>query len=268
MRKIALTLMFAAACAAPPALAQAREAQTVEQCLRVLQELQAMPDLGIPDWLLQRAQGIAVLPEVVKASAFLGGRGGTGVLLLRQDDGSWSNPLFIGIGAGSIGWQFGVQASDVVLVFTTRRSIEGITDGKITLGGDAAAVAGPVGRSATAATSVTFDAEVYSYSRAKGLFAGVSLEGSFLFIRDSANARFYDKPGVVASEIIAPTAPRAAAPAPALIAELSRMTAAPADADGPAAAPAPSSQPVPPADADQEAKTFPMADPNPGAEPR
>lgn len=266
MRKIALTLMFAAALAAPPALAQAREAQTVEQCLKVLTEMQAMPDLGVPDWLLQRAEGIAVLPEVVKAGAFLGGRGGTGVLLLRQADGSWSNPLFVGIGAGSVGWQFGVQASDIVLVFTTRRSIEGIADGKVTLGGDAAAVAGPVGRSATAATSMTFDAEVYSYSRARGLFAGVSLEGSVLFIRDRSNARFYDKPGVVPSDIIAPTAPRAPAPAPALLAEVARLTAAPAAVGAPAAVPGP--LPKAPAAPQEGAKTFPMADPDPGAEPR
>ncbi len=269
MRKIALTLIFAVACAAPPAPAQAREAEIIDSSLTVLTEMQAMPDLGIPDWLLQRAEGIAILPEVVKASAFLGGRGGTGVLVLRQADGSWSNPLFIGIGAGSIGWQFGVQASDVVLVFTTRRSIEGITDGKITLGGDAAAVAGPVGRSATAATSMTFDAEVYSYSRARGLFAGVSLEGSFLFIRDRSNARFYDKPGVVASDIVAPTAPRAPAPAPALVAEVARITAVPAATDTPAAVQGPAPGPAGPPETTQDgARTYPMADPNPGVEPR
>ncbi len=269
MRKIALILLLAAACAAQPTPAHAREAQTIEQCLAVLTDMQAMPDLGIPDWLLQRAEGIAILPEVVKAGAFLGGRGGTGVLLLRQADGSWSNPLFIGIGAGSIGWQFGVQASDIVLVFTTRQSIEGIGDGKVTLGGEAAAVAGPVGRSASAATSMTFDAEVYSYSRARGLFAGVSLEGSVLFIRDGANARFYGKSGVIASDIIAPTAPRAAAPAPALIAEVARITAAPAIAPAPAVQPGVLPGPAaPPADAPQGTKTFPMADPDPGAEPR
>lgn len=269
MRKIALILMFAATWTVLPASAHGREAQTVEQCLGILTEMQAMPDLGVPDWLLQRAEGIAILPEVVKVGAFLGGRGGTGVLLLRQADGSWSNPLFIGLGAGSAGWQFGVQLSDVILVFTTRKSIEGITDGKITLGGDAAAVAGPVGRSATAATSVTFDAEVYSYSRAKGLFAGVSLEGSVLFIRNRANARFYEKPGVIASDIIAPTAPRGPAPVPALIAEVTRITAMPAEVPEATAQPDQLPSPAaPPAGTQEEARTFPMADPNPGAEPR
>jgi len=186
MPKILSILFLAGALAAGPALAADGEAEIIDDSLKVLTEVQAMPDLQVPDWLLQRAEGIAILPEVVKAGIGIGGRGGTGVLLVRHRDGSWSNPLFVGLGAGSFGFQFGIQAADVVLVFTTRKSVEGITDGKITLGGDAAAVAGPVGRSASAATSVTLDAEVYSYSRAKGLFAGVSLEGSVLFIRDKA----------------------------------------------------------------------------------
>jgi lipid-binding SYLF domain-containing protein len=269
MRKTVFGLIIAAVFAAPAVHAQEREAQIVQNSLTVLREVQAMPDLQVPDWLLQRAQGIAILPEVIKAGALIGGRGGTGVLLLRQDDGSWSNPLFIGLGAGSIGWQFGVQAADVVLVFTTRKSIEGITDGKITLGGDIAAVAGPVGRSASAATSVTLDAEVYSYSRAKGLFAGVSLEGGVLFMRDNANERFYGKSRVIPSEIIAPDAPLAPAPAPELIQEVARITSAAAPAASqalPASATAPSASPAPPAPP-AEAQTFPMSDPNPGAEP-
>lgn len=270
MRLTAPILILCALLIAGPAVASEGESAIIDKSLKVLTEVQAMPDLQVPDWLLQRAEGIAILPEVVKAGAIVGGRGGTGVLLVRRRDGSWSNPLFVGIGAGSIGWQFGVQASDVVLVFTTRKSVEGISDGKITLGGDAAAVAGPVGRSASAATSVTLDAEVYSYSRAQGLFAGVSLEGSVLFIRDAANERFYAKKNVVASDIIAETAPLAPAPAPALIDEVARITAAAAPApvqstSSSAAAPAPS-QPAP-TPAPAEAQTFPMADPAPGAEP-
>jgi len=271
MHKLALSILFAATLVAVPAQAQdnGREAETVQKALTVLTEVQAMPDLQVPDWLLQRAEGIAILPEVVKAGAIVGGSGGTGVLLVKHTDGTWSNPLFIGLGAGSFGWQFGVQAADVVLVFTTRKSIEGIADGKITLGGDAAAVAGPVGRSASAATSVTFDAEIYSYSRAKGLFAGVSLEGSVLFIRDNANARFYGKPGVVASDIVDRSAPMAPPPAPELIQEVTRITAAPAATQS-APAPATPTQAAPatPAAAPAEAQTFPMADPNPGAEPK
>jgi lipid-binding SYLF domain-containing protein len=270
MPKILPALFLAGLLAAGPAMAADGEAAIIDNSLKVLTEVQAMPDLQVPDWLLQRAEGIAILPEVVKAGIGIGGRGGTGVMLVRHRDGSWSNPLFIGLGAGSFGFQFGIQAADVVLVFTTRKSVEGITDGKITLGGDAAAVAGPVGRSASAATSVTLDAEVYSYSRAKGLFAGVSLEGSVLFIRDAANERFYGKDGVIASDIISETAPTGPPPAPALIQEVARLTAAPtaapADQTPTADQAAPATQPPPPPSGDQ-AQTFPMADPAPGTEP-
>jgi len=272
MRKIAPTLLFVVVLAGVPAHAQEKERELVQNSLTVVGEIQSMPDLQVPDWLLQKAEGIAILPEVVKAGAFIGGRGGTGVLLTRHRDGSWSNPLFIGIGAGSIGWQFGVQTADIVLVFTTRRSIEGIGDGKITLGGDASAVAGPVGRSATAATSVTLDAEIYSYSRAQGLFAGVSLEGSVIAIRDKANERFYGKRGVTASEVLAEDAPLAPEPAPALIREIERITAR--GVAEPAAAPPaqePSTSAAAPAGEDPPpsgTQTFPMADPNPGAEPQ
>ncbi len=258
-------LLLAAWVAAAPALADTREQQTIDRSREVLTELQAIPDLRVPDWLLQRAEGIAILPEVVKAGVIFGGRGGTGVMLVRQKDGRWSNPLFIGIGAGSVGWQFGIQATDMVFVFTTRRSVEGVADGKLTLGADAAAVAGPVGRSATAATDVTLAAEVYSYSRSAGLFAGVSLEGSYLFVRKRANERFYGKRGILGSDVLAPDAPLAPAPAPALIAEVARLTTAgAAPAPRPAAAPAPAAANEPAGGA----QTFPMADPKPGEEPR
>jgi lipid-binding SYLF domain-containing protein len=262
-------LLLAAALAAGPALAESKEQKTIHKSLEVLTELQAMPDLKVPDWLLQRAEGIAILPEVVKAGVMFGGRGGTGVMLVRQPDGRWSNPLFIGIGAGSFGFQFGIQATDMVFVFTTRRSVEGVADGKLTLGADAAAAAGPVGRAATAATDVTLGAEVYSYSRSQGLFAGVSLEGTYLFVRDGANGRFYGKQGILGSEVLSPSAPLAPAPAPALIAEVARITAVPPGAPAPAAAqPAPAAATPAPAPATGGAQTFPMADPKPGEEPR
>lgn len=268
MRMTAIApLLLVAAVVALPARAGSSEQQTIDRSLEVLTQLQSIPDLQVPDWLLQRAEGIAILPEVVKAGVIFGGRGGTGVLLVRQQDGRWSNPLFIGIGAGSFGWQFGVQATDMVFVFTTRRSVEGVADGKLTLGADAAAVAGPVGRTATAATDLTLAAEVYSYSRSAGLFAGVSLEGSYLFVRKRANERFYGKRGILGSEILAADAPLAPAPAPALIAEVARITAAPATASAPAPAPAPTPAAQPPAGSGG-AQTFPMADPKPGEEPR
>lgn len=259
--------LLAATLIGAPAGAESREQKILNDSLRVLTELQAMPDLRVPDWLLQRAEGIAILPEVVKAGVIFGGRGGTGVLLVRQPDGRWSNPLFIGIGAGSFGWQFGIQATDMVFVFTTRRSVEGVAGGKLTLGADAAAVAGPVGRAASAATDLTLSAEVYSYSRSQGLFAGVSLEGTYLFVRQRANERFYGKKGILGSEVLAVGAPLAPAPAPALIAEVARITAAPAAAPTRPSAPSPATAVQPPAETGS-AQTFPMADPKPGEEPR
>jgi lipid-binding SYLF domain-containing protein len=183
------------------ALAQTREEKRVETITQVLAETQAMPDQQIPDWLLQRAQGIAVIPEVLKVGLGIGGRGGRGVLLVRQPDGGWSNPSFITLAGGSFGWQAGVQSSDIVLVFTTRKGVEGITGGKFTLGADASVAVGPVGRQVSGGTDVTLDAEVYSYSRAKGLFGGLAIDGTVLSIDHRANAAYYGRAGVLASEI-------------------------------------------------------------------
>ena len=112
MRKIASIIFIAATIVTAPTQAQDRnrEAEIVQKSLTVLTEVQSMPDLQVPDWLLERAEGIAILPEVIKAGAIVGGRGGNGVLLVRHRDGGWSNPLFIGLGAGSFGWQFGVHS--------------------------------------------------------------------------------------------------------------------------------------------------------------
>ncbi len=121
----------------------------------------------------------------------VGGRHGRGVLIIKDEKGLWQNPYFITFTGGSIGWQIGAQASDVILVFKSRRSIEAIRKGKFTLGADAAVAAGPVGRQAEAATDTTLRAEIYSFARSRGLFAGVSLEGSSLSIDNEAVWDFY-----------------------------------------------------------------------------
>ncbi len=243
-----------------PATTDSREAATLSQSMTVLRELQAIPDQRIPDLLLSRAEGIVILPANVKVGLIFGARFGNGVMLVRNKDRSWSNPVFISTGGGSWGFQAGGQVSDIVLVFTTRDSIEGITDGKMTLGADASVAAGPVGRTAMAGTSVTFDAEVYAYSKSQGLFAGVSLEGNGIFIAKKANRRFHGTDS--AAEILASTAP-APAPAPELVAEVSKMTttatAAVADKE--------TAEAAPPAAPAAEAKTYPLPDAEPGAEP-
>ena len=150
--------------------------------------------------LLQRAYGVAVIPSVTKVALLLGGRRGSGVLTVRDSRGRFSNPVFINLTGASVGLQFGAQETDVVLVFTTRRGIEGIADGKLTLGVGASVAAGPVGRQAEAAAGV--NAEVFAYSRSRGLFAGIALDGTSLSINDKSNRAFYGRKDVLASEII------------------------------------------------------------------
>jgi lipid-binding SYLF domain-containing protein len=222
---ICVTFAMLAGLAAPDvALAQSREEKRIATVTQVLADTQAMPDQQMPDWLLQRAQGIAVIPEVIKVGLGLGGRGGRGVLLVRTPDGGWSNPSFITLAGGSFGWQAGVQASDIVLVFTTRKGVEGITGGKFTLGADASVAVGPVGRQVSGATDVTLDAEVYSYSRAKGLFGGIAIDGTVISIDHRANAAYYGRPGVLASDIFGPNPPPAPASADALRTQFQRLS--------------------------------------------
>jgi lipid-binding SYLF domain-containing protein len=187
-------LLAAAACLAAPALhAQGREEAKLITATSVMTELRDSRDQQVPQWLLDRAYGIVVVPDVVKVGFWFGGRHGKGVMVVRDDAGRFSSPVFVNLSGGSFGPQIGAQSTDVVLVFTTRRGVEGITDGKVTLGADASVAAGPVGRTASAATDAAFKAEVYSYSRSKGLFAGVALDGSAITIDDKSNAAFYGK---------------------------------------------------------------------------
>jgi lipid-binding SYLF domain-containing protein len=233
-RRIVYTLaLFFAANAA--ALAGNREEARILQSTQVLQDTQAMPDQAVPDWLLRRAQGIAIIPSVVKIALIAGGRGAKGVLLVRDAQGRWSNPVFMTLGGGSFGFQWGLEVSDVILVFTTRRSIEGVTGGKLTLGADASVAVGPIGRSVSGATDIGL-AEVYSYSQSKGLFAGVAIDGTVLAIDHNANAEYYQRPGVLASDILAATAP---APPPSAQRLLDTLRRLPSGGDGVAPAPGP-----------------------------
>lgn len=165
--------------------------ERVVRAIDVLQDFTAMPEQGIPPNLLANSHAIAVIPGVIKAGLGLGGRYGKGILIVRQDDGAWSNPAFISLGGASFGWQLGAQSTDMVLVFKDRRSIKRIADGKLTLGGDASVAAGPVGRSTSAATDQRLEAEIYSYSRNRGLFAGVALDGTWMGMDRKSNEAYY-----------------------------------------------------------------------------
>ena len=165
--------------------------QRMADATEVIHEFTQIPESAIPDSLLANAHGIAVFPGVIKIGLGIGGRYGKGVLIVRQADGSWSNPSFVSLGGGSFGWQIGAQSTDLMLVFKDRRSINNIFNGKITLGADAAAAAGPVGRQASAATDGHLKAAIYSYARNRGLFAGISLDGSWLRMDRRSNQNFY-----------------------------------------------------------------------------
>lgn len=179
------------------------EVAKINSSIEVLEEIMAVPEKGIPPALLKNAQGIAIIPGVIKGGLIIGGRHGTGVVLVRDSGGAWSNPSFISFTGGSIGWQIGVQSIDIILVFKNRRGVDNMMKGKVTLGADAAIAAGPVGRQAEAGTDIQLKAEIYSYSRSRGLFAGLSLEGAALQINDEANADFYGKEAVQAADIFA-----------------------------------------------------------------
>ena len=272
--KLLVTLLFAATGAAgltQPAFASAREEARLIEASGVLEELRTQRDTLIPDRLMARAYGIAVIPNVVKVAVGVGGRRGSGALVVRDANGRFSNPIMVSITGGNVGWQIGVQSTDIVLVFTTRKSIEGITDGKLTLGGDASVAAGPVGRAASAATDQNFTAEVYSYSRNRGLFAGISIDGSVIAIDTKSNSKLYGK-SAPATEIIAGRITTDAEAAK----RFERAIVASTGTSPPAAAPHSAATTTPdsaaePATASETppsgAQTFPMEDAQPGAEP-
>ena len=159
----------------------------------VLTEIMQIPEGGIPNDLMGRAHAVAVIPHVVKGAFGIGGEYGKGLVSTRLENGHWSTPAFIKIGGGSFGLQLGVEATDLVLIFTDREGFRGLLDGKVKLGADAAVAAGPVGRDASASTDVLLKSPVLAYSRSKGLFAGISLDGAVVSINDSANKKVYGK---------------------------------------------------------------------------
>lgn len=179
----------------------ASEIKKVDDAVRVLEEMMKESDKGIPQELFEKCAGVAILPNVIKAAYILGARHGNGVVVVRGKDGRWTNPSFIGITGGSLGWQIGVESADVILVFRTSRSIENITRGKFTLGADAGVAAGPLGRSAEASTDSQLKAEIYSYSRSRGLYAGLSVQGASLYVDGDANQQFYGIKGIGAQAI-------------------------------------------------------------------
>ncbi len=163
----------------------------------VLKDMLVTPARGIPHAILEDAEGVVIIPEVIKIGFIVGVQRGYGVVLMREDNRAWSLPKFVTITAGSVGWQLGAESSDFVIVFKTRKSVQGLMQGKFTIGADANAAIGPVGRQIGAATDAKLGAEIYTYARSRGLFAGVSLAGSSLDIDRLAEAQYYgSQPGL------------------------------------------------------------------------
>jgi len=176
-----------------PAFAQRAEARRVQSAADVFQALTHVPEHEVPAALVHQVEGIAILPGVQKVGFIVGAQRGKGVLVARGSDGAWSRPLFITLTGGSVGWQAGIQSADIVLFFRTRESIDRVLRGKYTLGVDASLAAGSLGREAGAVTDQDLQAEIYSYSRTRGIFAGLSVSGAALDVDWDANASYYGK---------------------------------------------------------------------------
>jgi len=166
----------------------------VENSIDVLNEIMAIPEKGIPIDLLKRCRAVAIFPSVLKGAFIFGAQGGKGIICSHDPQtGQWSPPAFFTIGAGSWGLQIGGQSTDILLVIMTKRGLDSLLTTKVKLGGDIGVAAGPVGRRAEAGVDLLLRAEILSYSRSKGLFAGLSLEGATIFQNPDANRAFYGK---------------------------------------------------------------------------
>jgi lipid-binding SYLF domain-containing protein len=272
-RLIAILATLALAFGSTAARADSKTDRRLEESRKVLESFTNLEEQAVPPWLLDRAYGIVVVPNVIKAALMVGGRGGAGVMAVRNLDGSWSNPVFVTLGGGSFGFQWGVQSTDLVLVLMSRKSVEGISGGKFTLGADASVAAGPLGRSTAAQTDATFRAQILSYSRSEGVFLGVALDGSVISVDDRSNASAYGVSDILASQILEGRIATAPPAAQEFTAALARATAQAATTEGtpatePASAPVEHAPAAPPAPAEGEpATTYPMEDPKPGAPP-
>ncbi len=169
-----------------------------QRAAKVFTEIMAAPDKAIPKDLIDKAEAVAVFPNVIKAGFILGGRGGNGVIS-RRVRGGWSAPAFFKLGGGSIGLQIGASSTDFVLLFMNEEALKGLLEDKLEIGGEGSVAAGPVGRVASASTNVTLDAGILSYSRSKGLFAGLELKGVVIDPDNDDNLAVY---GMKANDIL------------------------------------------------------------------
>ena len=174
------------------ASAQSDEADRIKEAAVILGEIMAAPDKAIPASVLEKAEAIAIFPSTIKGAFIVGAQRGKGIISVRdRAKGTWSTPAFMTLTGGSVGFQIGGQAVDIILVVQNRRGLENLLQNQFEIGGEASATAGPVGRDAAASTDIHLRAEILSYSRSRGLFAGVSLKGAALRQDQDANQKFY-----------------------------------------------------------------------------
>jgi lipid-binding SYLF domain-containing protein len=225
MMKNIFSLMAMVALFCLPAYAQKDENNRIENAGKVMVEILNVPD-DLPQDLLDKAECVIVLPSVMKAAFIVGGSYGRGVMTCRSGpdfNGRWSAPAMMALEAGSVGFQIGGEATDFVLLVMNKRGASSVLTSKVKLGGDVAAAAGPKGRDAAASTDVTMRAEILSYSRSRGLFAGVSLEGSTLRPDNDGNERLYGK-GVSGQDIVINSKVRPPTSAHLLVSTLNRKS--------------------------------------------
>jgi len=187
-----LTLVGGLTLATSPILAQSEEAARIKAATTVLQEIKDAPDGGVPKWVVEKAQAVAVFPGVKKGGLLIGGEWGRGIISAKSmKSGTWSAPAFLTLTGGSIGAQIGGQEVDLVLVVIDERGLEQLAKNQFKVGADAGVSAGPVGRNSEASTDFQMRAKILSYSRSRGLFAGITLNGASVKQDRDANERFY-----------------------------------------------------------------------------
>ncbi|MCG9889561.1 MAG: lipid-binding SYLF domain-containing protein [Thermosynechococcaceae cyanobacterium MS004] len=191
---IVLPMVVASGIASPlPSDAASRTEKTVEKAAKVFEEIMVDSNSRIPRRLLEESQGIVIIPDVLRAGFFFGGTRGTGVMVVREPDGPWSNPAFVSLTAGSVGLQFGAKSTDIVMVFKSREAIQKFLTGSFRLGGSVSGTAGPIESSPVNSARGFNNAPVYTYARSSGLFGGLSLEGTELGFDNKRNSKFYGK---------------------------------------------------------------------------
>jgi len=173
----------------------------IEDSAKTFEEILEIAEDGIPPAMMKKAGGVVIIPDMYKGGFIIGGRRGKGIALVHREDGTWSQPVFVTLSGGSFGLQIGVQKIELILVFRDAESLREIGTTDFTLGGDISVAAGPVGRQSSAATNFTFDSAVYSYSKTKGVFAGLSLDGTLMEVDSKSNRSFYEADEISAGDI-------------------------------------------------------------------